>query len=137
MVGAKQFALLRKMIGVKNPHPLSGKSNMMPPHAMALKAVSGSFLDKLDFPERKMMDRPKKSRSELLDIAFPLFVNDFTMFPNFKFGEERMEIKKPKGKEFDDDTINYLSYKVLQNIKHYLKNEEKDGKKNIEISIKI
>ena len=141
MVGAKQFAIMRKIIKKKMNNPvgeeielpigLSGKK--------AFKATSGSFMDKID-AKRSIETKPNlKPVDPLVDI-----LDDF-MFPSFM--QSHLDIEKPietkskskKEEEISEEVINKITYQVFQNIRNYLDSEreaEEDRKKvKIEICI--
>jgi hypothetical protein len=114
MVGAKQFAIGHKIIEATAINPLLKKIMLpafMKSHEAAFKNLSGSFMDRLDAPKPRA---PENKKTPSLMDAFK---------------------KDPKA--ISEEMVDYLTYKVLHNIKKYLQNEtrEKSTNKRIQISI--
>ena len=112
MVGAKQFAIMRKIIEDKEINPIV-KSITLPKHMQdhekETKRYAGSFLDRFNTDSWAKEVRKEKPKTE-------------------------------NKKEFSDELINRLTYEVFQNIKRYLDkspnhNENPTGSKHIKLEI--
>lgn len=102
MVGAKQFAIMRKIIEDKKENPIV-KNIAMPPWLKGekeLQSLSGSFLDRFKPISEEIKESEKIVESPKKDIV-------------------KKEIT-PKKEEFSEEVINKLTYKIFQNIKNYL-----------------
>jgi hypothetical protein len=140
MVGAKEFAIGRKVIEKKKKNPLVESMSIpkfMRSHESEIKEVAGSFLDKQpknSFSLPKIMEHEEIMVRRLPIMHKPHDVR--TINPILEESEDRRpEIsnlsknkpeKQSKEDDFSDNLINHLTYKVFQNIKNYLDN---DGKK--------
>lgn len=111
MVGAKQFAMLRKIIEAKEQNPIS-KPVILPKAAQveaSFNTLSGSFLDRFHKEPQKAKAVERKSKDT----------------PESYISEE---------------LINLVTYKVLQNVKSYFenrKNTKSDNTKRIQIAIDL
>jgi len=126
MVGAKQFAIMRKIIEDKKENPIV-KNIAMPPWLKGekeLRSLSGNFLDRFK-PSSRILDEPKK-------IVAPQKIKDVKEINHTKEAT-------PEKEEFSEELINKLTYQVFQNIKSYLDDtpENPVGSKHIKLEISL
>lgn len=142
MVGAKQFAIMRKIIEDKKTNPIV-KSISMPKEIRGeaeFGSHAGSFLDRLDVkPKISNLKRKLGSdHSELPDL-FNSF-NSIPMFAHMTSISKTKQITEPEEPKIDipDAFIDRITYKVFQNIQAYLNNDNNEtSKRHIKIDISI
>lgn len=143
MVGAKQFAIMRKIIQEKIDNPVAKKINLPPElsGANAFANISGSFMDgKRERIKPKLSSRPSQNNN-IMNLLDNFMLPDF-MKSSFIIAEEPMEMEiEPKSKnkkdEIPEELINKITYQVFQNIRKYLDEDRQaeEEKKKIKIEI--
>jgi hypothetical protein len=154
MVGAKEFAIGRKVIEKKTKNPIIEGISMprfMRSHESEIKEVAGSFLDKQhknSFSLPKIMEHEEVMVRRLPKMHRPHDVR--TINPILEESEDRKPIvrnvpnvskNKPEKSDTEDDfsehLINHLTYKVFQNIKNYLDKDVRKPMGNPQIKLEI
>lgn len=154
MVGAKEFAIGRKVIEKKTKNPIIESISMprfMKSHESEIKEVAGSFLDKQpknSFSLPKIMEQEKVMARLLPKMHRPYDVH--TINPVLEDSDDRkptvrnvsnVSKSKPEKSNTEDDfsehLINHLTYKVFQNIKNYLDKDVKKPMGNPQIKLEI
>lgn len=180
MVGAKEFAIKRKVIEKKKKNPLVDGiaiPKFMSSHESDIKNIAGSFLDKF---KNNTFGLPKTiERKEIMIKRFPKMAkphdfrtinpiledcegkesivgkkprqnnscssvdrdgfNGHSLFDLFNMGEEDHHEEHAEPKNISDELANQITYKVFQNINHYLKrdSEKKAGNRQIKLEISL
>lgn len=176
MIGAKEFAIKRKVIEIKKKNPLLDKISMpssMRSHEKDIKTIAGAFLDKLNNnglslpkgPDPKVimlkhfpkMHKPHDSRTinpiledsecnksiahkgigeNNLQSFFDLINSNIEGESEYnELEEHEHEHEEPKG--FSDELANQITYKVFQNLKHYLEKDLEKPNRKIKVEISI
>lgn len=161
MVGAKEFAINRKVIARRNRNPLINKIRMpafMRAHERELKSMP---MDEPAPPPRGLPKLPEKDKSVEDNhfaprIAKPWDVKTInpileearkasttSRFPFFNKPKEQpkpKEAEKPQ-EDISDELANRITYKVLKNIKSYLSKEKEQPRsisgKHIKLEISL
>lgn len=121
MVGAKQFAIMRKIIEEKEENPIIKRITLPIPESISgdnnFSTVAGSFLDRINAAPKKKSKKPN-------------MINNFS-------NVERNELPE----EISDDLLNMLTYKVFQNIQSYFNHRHDDylpdNRQQIKINISL
>lgn len=166
MVGAKEFAINRKVIQAKKKNPVIESITLpssMRSHEAEINKMKGSFLDKTprhNFSLPKTIDKDKSkedhhyaprmakefdSRTINPILSDARKSNDETSFARAPFlssvkKEPRyQERKEEKEEDISDELANRITYKVFQNIKSYLNNDmgKPSGGKHIKLEISL
>lgn len=151
MVGAKEFAIGRKVIEKKTKNPIiEGISlpKFMRSHESEIKEMAGSFLDKAhknSFSLPKIMEHEEVMVRRLPKMHKPHDVR--TINPVLEDSDDRKPIVRNVSKdkpeksetenEIPEELINHLTYKVFQNIKNYLDRDVKKPMGNSQIKLEI
>lgn len=161
MVGAKEFAINRKVIQVKNKNPVI-ESIILPKsmrsHEAEMKKATGSFLDKMDrsdFFLSKDKGKEDMHYTPRMDKAFdartinPILedsrksTHNESSFRKAPFLSSSKKIPKhmehEEEKDISDELANRITYKVFQNIKSYLNGNmgQSSGGKHIKLEISL
>lgn len=154
MVGAKEFAIGRKVIEKKTKNPIIESISMpkfMKSHESEIKEIAGSFLDrqhKNSFSLPKIMEHEEVMVRRLPKMHRPYDAR--TINPVLEDAQERKPVarsvsnvskdrpeKSSSESEIPDELINHLTYKVFQNIKNYLERDVKKPMGNPQIKLEI
>lgn len=164
MVGAKEFAINRKVIARRKPNPLIESIRMpafMKAHENELKkmptfdstAKSGFSLPKLPEKDKGVEDNhyaPRMAKHWDAKTPNPIATDarkdsprlrlPFLNMPRPNPVEKKPE--EPKEESISDDLANQITYKVLKNIKSYLNREKESrempmGNKHIKLEISL
>lgn len=155
MVGAKEFAIGRKVIEKKTKNPIIEGISMpkfMKSHESEMKEIAGSFLDKQpknSFSLPKIIEHEEVMLKRLPDMHKPY---DFrTMNPILAESDSRKQIVHSGSKsptkntheksnhdyDISDELANRITYKVFQNIKNYLDKDMSKPMGNPQIKLEI
>lgn len=162
MVGAKEFAMNRKVIQVKNKNPVIESITLpksMRSHEAKMKKTTGSFLDKMGISDFLLSkDKGKEDDHYAPKMAKPFDVrtinpiladsrksnneSSFARAPFLKRShkhEERKQEHEENEINISDELANRITYKVFQNIKNYLNNDmaKPTGSKSIKLEISL
>ncbi len=139
MVGAKEFAIGRKIPG-HEPNPIV-KSISMPSlkgHEDEFKKFAGSFLDKLDKPISRPINKKKVVPTSRKELRIENELDRFPFFDLFNHNFADRQDEEEMEHEIPDDIMNKITYKVFQNIKEYLNNDTNlPGRRQIKLEIDI
>ncbi len=157
MVGAKEFAMNRKVIQVKNKNPIIESITLpksMKSHEAEMKKTTGSFLDKMgmsDFLLSKgkgkedshyapRMAKPFDARTInpiLEDSRKSNNESSFAKAPFLGMAKKTPKPEEHKDEDISDELANRITYKVFQNIKSYLNSDigKPSGSKHIKLEI--
>jgi hypothetical protein len=119
MVGAKQFAIGRKIIEAQEANPIVKSIRKYSADEQDFKNESGSFLDRFKLSDApKKSSAPKKEQEHMGDEVMALF-NKSPLFKMMKpYFED--EIKETEEEEASEELIDMISGRVFQKIKCYL-----------------
>lgn len=166
MVGAKEFAINRKVIQVKKKNPVIESITLpksMRSHEAEMDKMTGSFLDKAPmhgFSLPKMIDKDKSKEdmhysprmakefdSQTINpiLADSRKSNNESSFRRAPFLSSAKKMSKHEDHEKEEETdisdelANRITYKVFQNIKNYLNNDmaKPTGSKSIKLEISL
>jgi hypothetical protein len=143
MVGAKQFAIMRKIIEDKKTNPIV-KSISMPKEIRGeaeFGSHAGSFLDKLDVkPKTSNLKRKLESNHRELPDLFNL-LDSVPMFAHMTSISKAKQITEPEESKIDipDAFIDHITCQVFQKIKNYLDRdlEKPIGNRQIKLEISL
>jgi hypothetical protein len=167
MVGAKEFAMNRKVIQIKNKNPVI-ESIILPKsmrsHEAEMNKMTGSFLDKAPmngFSLPKMMEKDKgkedmhyaprmakafdaRTINPILEDSRKSNHNEssFRRAPflsSAKKMSKHEEHEEEEEKDISDELANRITYKVFQNIKSYLNGNmgQSSTSKHIKLEISL
>lgn len=166
MVGAKEFAMGRKVIQVKKKNPVIESITLpksMKSHEAEINKMTRSFWDKApmhSFSLPKTIDKDKSKEDHhyaprmakafdsktinpiLADSRKSDRESSFAKTPflgSVKRAAKPVEHKEEKEEDISDDLANRITYKVFQNIKSYLNNDmsKPSGGKHIKLEISL
>lgn len=155
MVGAKEFAINRKVIQVKKKNPVIESITLpksMRSHEAEMNKMTGSFLDKAPIKSKEDMHyAPRMAKEFDSQTINPILAdsrksnhNDssFARVPFLKRPNKHEERKYNHEEEevnISDELANRITYKVFQNIKNYLNNDmgKHSGNKSIKLEISL
>lgn len=153
MVGAKEFAMNRKVIQFKKKNPVIEGITLpqsMRLHEAGMHKMTGSFLDKMTDQDK---DKGKENMHYAPRMAKPFDIRTINpILEDARRANNQVSFsnhikKKPKYEEHEDDReedisdelANRITYKVFQNIQSYLKGdmEKTLGGKHIKLEISL
>jgi hypothetical protein len=160
MVGAKEFAINRKVIQVKKENPLIESiilAKSMRSHEAEINKTRGSFLDKAskiidkDKSREDMHFAPRMAKvfdartiNPILEDSRKSNHNEssFRKAPflsSAKKMSKHEEHEEEEEKDISDELANRITYKVFQNIKSYLNSDmgQSSGGKHIKLEISL
>lgn len=157
MVGAKEFAINRKVIARRKSNPLIEKIRMpafMRAHEKELKSMP---MDEAVPPARGLPNLPEKDKSVEDNHFAPIMAKPWdaktinpileearkaattSRFPFFNKPKEQPKQKQAEKPDEDisDELANRITYKVLKNIKSYLSREKEQPMSTKHIKLEI
>lgn len=158
MVGAKEFAMNRKVIQVQKKNPLIESITLpqsMRLHEAGMHKMTGSFLDKMtdqdkDKGKEEMHYAPRMAKAFDSRTINPILedarrANNQISFAKTSFSThikknpKYEEHKDDREEDISDELANRITYKVFQNIQSYLKGdmEKTSGGKHIKLEISL
>ncbi|CAB4124168.1 hypothetical protein UFOVP51_53 [uncultured Caudovirales phage] len=157
MVGAKEFAINRKVIQVKNKNPVI-ESIILPKsmrsHETEMKKMTGSFLDRMMDKDKSKEDHhyaPRMAKAFDARTINPILEDsrksnhNESSFRRAPFLSSAKKISKheeheeEEEKDISDELANRITYKVFQNIKSYLNGNmgQSSAGKHIKLEISL
>ncbi len=150
MVGAKEFAMNRKVIEAKKKNPLLDRISMpiwMKSHESETKSNSGSFLDSLNSNSREekhkfpILDKQHDTRTinPILEAFNQHKASMHHPKPKPRIMDKVQEKEEDKSESFSEELANQITYKVFKNIKNYLDADSRksNGTKQIKLEISL